>query len=96
MSNGLPQTRTSVAGSEKRKATGVCAFRMYPDTDRAFREFCEMAGKTPSAMANALVRDLVQDNLEFRQPSHVLGVILGSPSLSEQYAGRHEPSNVGS
>ena len=96
MRNGIPLGSSSVAGSEKRKATGVCTFRMYPDTDAAFRQLCQEGGLTPSAMANALVRDLVQDNLHFGQRSHVLAVILGSPQLTSRYAGSCKPTNVGS
>ncbi|HIA02340.1 MAG TPA: hypothetical protein EYN66_10585 [Myxococcales bacterium] len=78
-------------GSEVRKQTAACSFRMLPSTDKKWRWFTERSGHTPSAVANALVRDLVGERLEFRQDSAVLKIILES-GLAEHYEGSDQPS----
>ena len=68
----------------KRQQTEACSFRMLPSTAQRWLWFTERSDKTPSAVANALVRDLVNDRLEFRQGSAVLEIIMAS-ALSEHY-----------
>jgi hypothetical protein len=64
---------------------------MLPSTDKKWRWFTERSGHSPSAVANALVRDLVGEKLEFRQDSAVLKIILES-GLAEHYEGSDSPS----
>tara|TARA_Y100000588_G_C13319151_1_gene529011 strand:+ start:114 stop:317 length:204 start_codon:yes stop_codon:yes gene_type:complete len=64
---------------------------MLPSTDKKWRWFVERSGVSPSAVANALVRDLVNERLEFRQDSAVLGIILES-GLAEHYENSDSPS----
>ena len=54
-----------VVDTDKRQATHTCTFRMYPNTGTEFMEVAERCHVTRSALANALVRDLVQGNLSF-------------------------------
>jgi hypothetical protein len=64
---------------------------MLPSTDKKWRWFTERSDCTPSAVANALVRDLVGERLEFRQDSAVLRIILES-GLAEHYENSDNPS----
>jgi hypothetical protein len=64
---------------------------MLPSTAKKWRWFTERSGHSPSAVANALVRDLVSERLEFRQDSAVLSVILES-GLAEHYENSKNPS----
>ena len=54
-----------VVDTDKRQATHTCTFRMYPNTGTEFMEVAERCHVTRSALANALVRDLVQGHLSF-------------------------------
>ena len=91
---GRPYNNRPVGGvvkSEKRRQTEKCTFRMLPSTAKRWRWFTERSGHSPSAVANALVRDLVGERLEFRQDSAVLAIILES-GLAEHYENSKEPS----
>jgi hypothetical protein len=92
--DGKPYNNLPVGGgkkSEKRRQTELCSFRMLPSTAKKWRWFTERSGRSPSAVANALVRDLVSERLEFRQDSAVLAVILES-GLAEHYENSSKPS----
>ena len=71
----------------KRQQTEMCGFRMLPSTAKLWLDFTDRSGKTPSAVANALVRDLVNDRLDFRQDSAVLQIIMDG-DFEDHYQGK--------
>ena len=84
---GTPTQHKAVGrdwSKDSRKQKATCTFRMLPSTDKKWRWFTERSGCSPSAVANALVRDLVGDKLKFRHDSAVLKIILES-GLAEHY-----------
>ena len=70
--DGIPSNNTPVGRewkSSKRRMTEVCTFRMLPSTARKWSKFARTVCETPSAVANALVRDLLNDRIMFRTDS---------------------------
>jgi hypothetical protein len=92
---GKPYNNTTVGGgSEKRRQTELCSFRMLPSTAKKWRWLTERSGHSASAVANALVRDLVGERLEFRQDSAVRQILEESGGLDEDTAHACEALNI--